>query len=346
MNTLTWAFILFFGWLVVRSIQQQSMNAQPTRTLIDEDLKKVGYIAGRGFHLARGIADMTAALLLVVWKVLTSDSTQKYAAGAISSTTALAGKLGDAARRMNAGKFVPLGNHRALPSADVAPEDTSLNQQQGAANDAAVLDCPSGNLRIIPVEQAEAAYRDARHDVKGLVGEQTENLISHMLIPSIPEFYEAGPDEASAESPLTVDVDPDTEALAIVEGLRAGLSKHRAYVIMTDEAARARQAQSMEKLQELFPENTEESSENINPPVLTGSEAPSSADSKPGSIEFAEDEGEEHEQPAQPANQGFGTARNRAQQSAKKNNQPRKGGASQTGGPSVPDFVRRLPRNK
>jgi hypothetical protein len=247
MNTLTWAFILFFGWLVVRSIQQQSMSAQPTRTLIDEDLQKVGYIAGRGFHFARGIADMTAALLLVVWKVLTSDNTQKYAAGAISSTTALAGKLGDAARR------IPLRNHRDLPSADVAPEDTSLNQQQGAAKDVAVLDCPSGNLRIVPVEQAEAAYRDARHDVKGLVEEQTENIISHMLIPSIPEFYEAGPDEG---------------------------------------------------------------------------------------------EGEEHEQPAQPANQGFGTARNRAQKSAKKNNQPRKGGASQTGGPSVPDFVRRLPRNK
>lgn len=327
MNTIIWAFILLFVWLVIRSVQQQSMSAQPTRNLIDEDLQKVGYIAGRVFYFACGIADMTAALLLFVRKVLTADDTQNYAGRAITSITALAGKLGDAARRMKARQFLQRGNSRVSASAEFKPEDATVTPDAVESTDEAlsVIDC-----QVVPVQSCEAA--------------------APIKVASVPDFYEAEPEVASADWSLNVDIDPDTEALAIVAGLRAGLSEHHAHIGQTDEAVCTSRIESTEQVQELSVENTGESSQGSTSIALIGSEAPCNALSNSGPIEFAEQiqgqiEGQIQGQVPPALNQGFGTARTRARKNASKTNQPRERSASRSSGPSVPDSVRRLPRN-
>lgn len=254
--TLNWAIFLCFVWLVVRSIQQQSLSAQPTRDLINEDLQKVGRIAGRCFDVARGIADMTAALLLLLWKALTAKNTQKYLSRVAIFAFAFDGKLKAAAR----------------PAEVVSVEDDP--------------ELKMFRMRLEGVDPSASC----------VAAKSTE--------------------EAALPDPI----DPDEEAVSIVAGLRAGMVAHNAFL----GGATAEKS--------VLPLQTDSV---CDAPVWN-------AESKLGHTEVAEGALAELVQSITP---GFGTAKVAAQKPSKKNAQPRKGDASKSGGLSVPESVRKLPRN-
>ncbi|MDX1987053.1 MAG: hypothetical protein SFV17_10210 [Candidatus Obscuribacter sp.] len=100
MNSLmNFLLVLLFSWLVVRHMQAQSreeQNPAEKTDLVERDLQKVGTLAAIGLGFLRGFADMTAALLRAIWKMLHAQETQKHITSVLSSAAAPARLLRDA----------------------------------------------------------------------------------------------------------------------------------------------------------------------------------------------------------------------------------------------------------
>lgn len=171
--------LLLFSWLVVRHMQAQILEEQnpaEETDLVERDLQQVAAIAATGFGylqrfvaigfgFLRGLADMTAALLLAVWKMLNAQQTKSYKGRLLFAASALGRMLRGFALRMRKGNFSRFS--RPLISPEISPEgritvdeDCSLTPFRGGAY-LTVLSGPTGAGRSDSTAGIMSLYRGA-----------------------------------------------------------------------------------------------------------------------------------------------------------------------------------------